>query len=297
MNNPALVKMLEKYDLSSKDGSYDALREILQEIVLLGLYDSGFFNYAAFYGDTALRILHKLPRFSEDLDFSLLKSNPDFNLRPFQEAIVTTLNSYGFDVEIEIKEQRGDSAIASAFIKGNTIKNLLNIKAPSVVTDRIARSQHIKIKLEIDVNPPLSFETENIIKLTPRAFSINTFTLPCLFAGKMHAIICRAWGNRPKGRDWYDLVWYLGQEVELDLVHLEARLKQSCKYLENEDILIPTVLTEKNIKELLSYRILSLDVAKAKDDVQAFIQDKRELDLWSTDFFITIIDNLKIKQY
>ena len=94
MTYPALLKMLEKYDLSSHESSYEALREILQEIVLLGLYDSGFFNHAAFYGGTALRILHKLPRFSEDLDFSLLEPNPDFDLRPFQESIIATLSTF-----------------------------------------------------------------------------------------------------------------------------------------------------------------------------------------------------------
>ena len=295
MINPALAKMLEKYDLSSREGSYDALREVLQEIVLLGLYEAGFFDQAAFYGGTALRILHKLPRFSEDLDFSLLETKSDFDLQAFQKPLVSTLNAFGFDVSFEIIGKSNDSTIASAFVKGNTIKNLINIQSPREVAQRFPREQLIKIKLEVDVNPPLNFETETVFKLTPRPFAIKTFTLSSLFAGKMHAILCRAWGNRPKGRDWYDLVWYLGQAVELDLVHLDARLKQSCKYLESKGISIPEVLTEARIKELLVERIETLDVAKAKDDVQAFIQNKKELDLWSRDFFIAIIDNLKIK--
>lgn len=296
MTHPALVKMLEKYDLSNSNSSFDALREILQEIVLLGLYDAGFFKHAAFYGGTALRILHNLPRFSEDLDFSLLESNPKFNLKPYEEAIISTLKAFGFDVTIEIKEKNNSSAIASAFVKGNTIEHLININAPKDITNKIHRDQAVKIKLEVDTNPPLDFETENIIRLTPRPFSINAFTLPSLYAGKMHAILCRAWSSRPKGRDWYDLVWYIANDMELDTKHLKARLSQSCKYLEANEINIPDELTKQNIKELLLQRIESLDVAKAKNDIQPFIKDIREIELWSKEFFMAVVENIKIKE-
>lgn len=296
MTHPALIKMLEKYDLSNPDASFDALREILQEIVLLGLYDAGFFKHAAFYGGTALRILHNLPRFSEDLDFSLLETNPEFNLKPYEEAIISTLKAFGFDVTIEIKEKNNSSAIASAFVKGNTIEHLININAPKDITNKIHRDQAVKIKLEVDTNPPLNFETQNIIRLTPRPFSINAFTLPSLYAGKMHAILCRAWSSRPKGRDWYDLVWYIANDLELDVQHLKARLSQSCKYLEANEIQIPEELTKQNIKELLLQRIESLDVAKAKNDVQPFIKDMREIELWSKEFFMAIVENIKIKE-
>ncbi|OHD97439.1 MAG: hypothetical protein A3E21_00360 [Sulfurimonas sp. RIFCSPHIGHO2_12_FULL_36_9] len=295
MTHPALIKMLEKYDLSNSNSSYDALREILQEIVLLGLYDAGFFKHAAFYGGTALRILHNLPRFSEDLDFSLLEINPNFNLKPYEEAIISTLKAFGFEVTIEIKEKNNSSAIASAFVKGNTIEHLININAPKDITNKIHRDQAVKIKLEVDTNPPLDFETANIIRLTPRPFSINAFTLPSLYAGKIHAILCRAWSTRPKGRDWYDLVWYIANDVELDSIHLKARLSQSCKYLEENNIQIPTELTKQTIKDLLLQRIETLDVEKAKKDVQPFIKDIREIELWSKEFFVAVIDNLKVK--
>lgn len=293
MSYPALVKMLERYDLSDNNSSYDALREILQEIILLGLYDAGFFKHAAFYGGTALRILHNLPRFSEDLDFSLLESNPAFNLHPYKEGMIAALKAFGFDVTIELKNKTQKSAIASAFVKSNTIESLLNINAPAIITEKIHRDQSVKIKLEVDTNPPLEFKTENVIRLSPRAFSINAFTLPCLYAGKMHAILCRAWGNRPKGRDWYDLVWYIAHGVELDLQHLQARLQQSCKYLETNKIGIPEKLMKQNVKELLLQRISTLDVVQAKADVQPFIRDIRELDLWSREFFMTIIESIK----
>lgn len=295
MTHPALIKMLEKYDLSDPNASFDALREIQQEIVLLGLYDAGFFKHAAFYGGTALRILHNLPRFSEDLDFSLLESNKKFNLTPYEDAIISRLKAFGFDVTIEIKEKNNNSAIASAFVKGNTIEHLININAPKDITSKIHRDQTVKIKLEVDTNPPLDFEIQNVIRLTPQPFSINAFTLPSLYAGKMHAILCRAWSSRPKGRDWYDLVWYIANDVELDVKHLKARLSQSCKYLEANDIKIPDELTKQNIKELLLQRIESLDVAKAKNDVQPFIKNMREIELWSKEFFMAIVENIKIK--
>ena len=295
MTHPALIKMLEKYDLSNSNSSYDALREILQEIVLLGLYDAGFFKHAAFYGGTALRILHNLPRFSEDLDFSLLESNSEFNLKPYEEAIISTLKAFGFDVTIEIKEKNNISAIASAFVKGNTIEHLININAPKDITSKIHRDQAVKIKLEVDTNPPLEFETANVIRLTPRPFSINAFTLPSLYAGKMHAILCRAWSTRPKGRDWYDLVWYIANDIELDSIHLKSRLSQSCKYLEENNIQIPSELTKQTIKELLLQRIETLDIVKAKNDIQPFIKDIREIELWSKEFFVSVIENIKVR--
>lgn len=295
MTHPALIKMLEKYDLTNSNSSHDALREILQEIVLLGLYDAGFFKHAAFYGGTALRILHNLPRFSEDLDFSLLESNPKFNLVPYEEAIISTLKAFGFDVTIEIKEKNNSSAIASAFVKGNTIEHLININAPKDITNKIHRDQAVKIKLEVDTNPPLEFDTANVIRLTPRPFSINAFTLPSLYAGKMHAILCRAWSTRPKGRDWYDLVWYIANEVELDSIHLKSRLSQSCKYLEENNIQIPRELNKQTIKDLLLQRIETLDIVKAKNDVQPFIKDMREIELWSKEFFVAVIENIKAR--
>ena len=229
------------------------------------------------------------------MDFSLLESNRDFNLKPYEEGIISTLKAFGFDVTIEIKEKNNDSAIASAFVKGNTIEHLININAPKDITNKIHRDQAVKIKLEVDTNPPLEFETANTIRLTPRPFSINAFTLPSLFAGKMHAILCRAWSTRPKGRDWYDLVWYIANDVELDSIHLKSRLSQSCKYLEENNIQIPSELSKETIKDLLLQRIESLDVEKAKNDVQAFIKDIREIELWSKEFFVAVIENMKVR--
>lgn len=295
MTHPAISRMLEPYDLSTTSSSYDALREILQEIILLALYDAGFFKQAAFYGGTALRILHGLPRFSEDLDFSLLEPQPGFDISPFQQAIVETLQAYGFVVSMEVKNKSTATAVASAFIKGNTLEHLLAIQAPAAITQRIHHGQTVKIKLEVDTDPPESFQTEEVIRLVPRAHSIKAFTLPSLFAGKMHAVLCRAWGNRPKGRDWYDLVWYVGNRTALDTGHLQARLEQSCKFLENNNIALPAQLSREAVVDLLEQRIKSLDIAKAKADVLPFVRDARELELWSPGFFQQVIQQIKIE--
>lgn len=293
--HPAIAKMLEHYALNSKDDNVDALREILQEIVLLGLYEGGFFKEAAFYGGTALRILHGLPRFSEDLDFSLLKEDLAFDLRLYEKSVRETLASFGFDVSIEMKEKTTDSAVQSAFLKGNTTEHLLTINAPKNILQSIHKDQIIKIKFEVDTQPPLHFQTQSVLRLVPRPYSITAMTLPSLFAGKMHALLCRAWGTRPKGRDWYDLVWYIAHKTPLDLEHLKARLDQSCKWFEAQKQELPAHLTKESLVALLHKRIKQLDIAKAKNDVRPFIKEMAELELWSEAFFKQIVHDIVIE--
>ena len=293
--HPAIAKMLEHYALNSKDDNVDALREILQEIVLLGLYEGGFFKEAAFYGGTALRILHGLPRFSEDLDFSLLKEDAAFDLRLYEKSVRETLTSFGFDVSIEMKEKTTDSAVQSAFLKGNTTEHLLTINAPKNILQSIHKDQIIKIKFEVDTQPPLHFQTQSVLRLVPRPYAITAMTLPSLFAGKMHALLCRAWGTRPKGRDWYDLVWYIAHKTPLDLEHLKARLDQSCKWFESQKQDLPEHLTKESLVALLNKRIEQLDIAKAKNDVRPFIKEMAELELWSEAFFKQIVHDIVIE--
>lgn len=291
--HPAIGKMLEKYDLSTADKTYEALREILQEIVLLGLYRAGFFNHAVFYGGTALRILYGLDRFSEDLDFSLLEANEDFDLGVYKESIVETLQSFGFEVNIQLKNQEG--LIKSAFLKGNTAQHLLNIKAPADVIEKYGQGRLVKIKFEVDTQPPLAFQSEKKTQLLPSPFMIHTMTTSSLFAGKLHAILCRNWSSRPKGRDWYDLVWYIAHGYSVDLTHLSSRLKQSCDWQEREGVKIENEITEKYIVELLKKRIEALDINAAKRDIEAFIADREVLNIWSKAFFLEVIEGLKFK--
>ena len=281
--HPAIAKMLEKYDLTTADKTYEALREILQEI-----------DHALFYGGTALRILHGLDRFSEDLDFSLIVPDENFDLSIYEDAVIEALHSFGFEVTIQMKNTQ--SNIKSAFLKGNTSQHLLNIEAPDDIVKTFGQGRLVKIKFEVDTQPPLDFESEKKTLLVPSPFTINTMTLPSLFAGKMHAILCRNWSTRPKGRDWYDLVWYIAHEYELDLSHLNARLQQNCSWLENQDIGLEKEIDKEYLLELLQLRIKDLDISMAKRDVEVFLSDKSVLDFWSKEFFIEIIQQIQFKK-
>ncbi len=285
--------MLEKYDLTTADKTYEALREILQEIVLLGLSRAGFFDKALFYGGTALRILHDLDRFSEDLDFSLIAPDENFDLSVYQDAVIEALHSFGFEVTIQLKHS--DSTVKSAFLKGNTSQHLLNIEAPADIVKTFGQGRLVKIKFEVDTQPPLDFESEKRTLLVPSPFMLHVMTLPSLFAGKMHAILCRNWSSRPKGRDWYDLLWYISHGYELDMKHLHARLQQNCAWQKKQGMEISKDIDENHILELLKIRIENLDITAAKRDIEVFISDKRVLELWSRDFFIDIIQQIKFR--
>lgn len=283
--HPHIEAMLGRYDLK-KDDPFEVLREVLQEIVLHALYDAGFFKHAVFYGGTALRILYKLPRYSEDLDFSLLNPDDSFDLSKYEKNILAHLKNYGFEGVCETKI-KNHSAVQSAFVKGNTVKHLIAINAPDDIVALYPSTKQLKIKFEVDTNPPLKFEEEEKLHLVPIPFQIRTMKISSLFAGKMHAVLCRGWKNRPKGRDWYDLVWYVKNGYELDMTHLTERLNQSCNANEIVDI------SKDSVLELLDKRIDGLDIVMAKDDVSRFIYDKREVDLWSKDFFKTIASMVK----
>lgn len=294
--HPHITAMLQKYDLT-KDDTYEVLREILQEIVLYALSDAGFFNHAVFYGGTALRILYGLPRFSEDLDFSLLKPDPSFDLSRYEKVVLDTLYIYGFEAQVETKI-KNQSAVQSAFIKGNTIKHLLAINAPEDIVKSFNAGKILKIKFEVDTEPPINFEDEQRLHLTPAPFMVRSMKPSSLFAGKLHAVLCRGWKTRPKGRDWYDMIWYVQNGYQVNLTHLATRLLQSCKALEEAEIELPNSLEQYNQKivvGLLQQRVESLDIELAKQDVRRFIHDEKELEIWSKDFFSSLIQMIKFQ--
>lgn len=286
--NDAINVMLNRYKCSSVNDFENALKEIIQEIALLGLWRSKFFEKAAFYGGSALRILYGLNRFSEDLDFSLLSRDTGFSLTPYCAAVEDELKSFGFSVSVETKVKKTETNIDSAFIKAGTLKNMLIIDIADPLTKKIQSGKLMKVKLEVDKDPPVGFETEAKYLFQPIPFSVNTFTLPNLFAGKMHAVLCRAWGNRVKGRDWYDLAWYAGQEIALSIKHLEQRMRQT-KHLRADE-----ALTENSVKQKLKERIHDIDWNIARIDVENLVKDPATLELWSDDFFNVISERLKV---
>jgi len=280
--------MLKKYSLESFEDYNHALREILQELVLCALWRAKFFEHALFYGGTALRVLHGLDRFSEDMDFSLLRPNDDFQLVTFGKAITEELRSWGFQVDLQIKAKSQITPIQSAFLKTDTTLAMLVVEAPADLVQMGQGTRQLKIKIEVDTNPPLDFAEETRLLLQPIPFSVRTMMLPSLFAGKMHAVLCRVWGQRVKGRDWYDMVWYVGRAIPLQLSHLEARMRQSGHYASS------TPLSRDILLDLLSQRIRSLNISSAQNDVQNFVQHPDSLSLWSHDFFLQVAERIQV---
>jgi predicted nucleotidyltransferase component of viral defense system len=286
--NEAVTRMLARYEARRLEDYVRALREILQEIVLLGLWRSKFFEHAAFYGGTALRILHGIDRFSDDLDFSLIRPSSRFDLSRYSTALQTEIRSFGFEVRVVTKEKEARSAIQSAFLKADTLKQLVVVEAGREMIRELPRGQVLKIKIEVDTDPPPGFETETRFLLHPIPFSVRTYVLPDLFAGKMHALLCRRWKSRVKGRDWYDLVWYTANHPRLHLLHLEQRMRQSGDLEKDES------LTQDRFHKLLDRAIAQLDVGQAKKEVEPFIKDVDTLSIWSREFFRDIAKRIQL---
>jgi predicted nucleotidyltransferase component of viral defense system len=201
--NTVVEGMLQKYQPRSEEEYENALKEIIQEIALLGMWRSKFFEVGGFYGGTALRILYGLDLFSEDLDFSLLAPDPQFSLAHFEVFLRNELAAFGFEVTVKRKENTKSSAIESAFIKANTSEHLLEV-APMLIRHN---RKILRIKIEVDTNPP-GFEVVEVRPhFKPIPFGVKTVTLPTLFAGKIAACLFRPYQNWVKGRDWFDFLW------------------------------------------------------------------------------------------
>jgi len=286
--NSAVADMLKEAQPRSLDEHMRTLREILQQVALLGLWRGGFFQRAAFYGGTALRLLHGSDRFSEDLDFSLLAPDAAFNLEGQVARLREELMAFGFDLRVEMQEPAAESAIRSAFMKGGTRQQLLVLSAGEDLVRMIPQGQILKIKLEIDTDPPPGFETELRYLFRPVPFAVRVYALPDLLAGKVHAVLCRGWKTRVKGRDWYDLAWYAGHAQRLRLSHLESRMRQSGHWTEAGP------LDESAWRGLMEARIAALDVPQARNEVARFVIDPRSLELWSHEFFRAVVQRIVV---
>lgn len=286
MNN-IIEQMLSKYDIKNTNDEINALKEIIQEIVLSGLSRGNFFNEAAFYGGTALRIFYNLDRFSEDLDFALLEPNKDFDISKYFNYIEKELKAYGINLNIPAKEKSFDSNITSAFLKGDTLELILKF-FPS---DEEHKYDHIlknlKIKLEVDINPPMGATYEDKYKLLPSPHQIKLYDKESLLAGKIHAILCRGWNNRVKGRDLYDYILFLASDTKVNIELLKNKLKESNYIKENDKFDI------NELKKILINKFEKIDYSKAIEDVKPFIKNIDNLNLWSKEFFIEITNKLK----
>ena len=286
--NTVIEEMLKSYQVDNIYDRKNAMKEIMQEIVLCGLSRAGFFKEAAFYGGTALRIFYGLDRFSEDLDFSLEQINLDFDLCSYFPVLEKEVKAFGLNVEIQEKQKTKDSNIRSAFLKGNTKEHLLLFYADERVVGSVAKKEVVKIKFEVDTNPPAFATYEHKYRLLPVPYEIRLYDMPSLFAGKIHAVICRGWQSRIKGRDLYDYIFYLSKAVTVNQRHLRARLIDSGYISENQEC------TLEEIKTMLKNRFDSIDFLQARKDVEPFIRDTSVLDIWSSDFFKQITEGLKV---
>ena len=286
MNN-IIEQMLEKYEIKNSNDELNALKEIIQEIVLSGLSRSGFFDEAAFYGGTALRIFYNLNRFSEDLDFALLLPNKNFDLSKYFIYIEKELKAYGLNLEIKSKKKNNNSNISSAFLKRNTLEHILKF-FPS---DEKHKYDHllkdIKIKFEVDINPPSGATYDEKYKLLPSPHQIKLYDKESLFAGKIHAILCRGWKQRTKGRDLYDYLFFMATNTKVNLELLKNKLIESNYINVDEDLDI------EKLKELLNKKFQKINYNDAKNDVFPFIKDVESLSLWSSEFFIQITEKLQ----
>ena len=280
-----LEQMVNNHHPKNTEEKRNAIKEVMQEIVLCALSKAGFFNEAAFYGGTALRIFYHLDRFSEDLDFSLLIKDKDFDLSIYFPKLKEIVKSFGLNVEIEIKEKTKDSNIQSAFLKGDTIEHFL-LFYPNDLIQGINKNEKVKIKFEIDTMPPGCATYEIKYRLLPMPYSIKLYDEASLFSGKIHAIICRSWKSRVKGRDLYDYVFYLSRNTQFNLPHLREKLIDS-QYIDTN-----IIISCDDIKKMLIERFNEIDFEQAKEDVIPFIKDPSVLDIWSKEFFIAITDQL-----
>ena len=285
--NAVIEQMLNPYEAQTLYDKENAIKEVVQEIVLCGLSRAGFFQPAAFYGGTALRIFYGLDRFSEDLDFSLKAPDANFDLAAYLPTLEKEVRSYGLNFKIETKEKGVDSAVKSAFLKGNTKEHILMFYADERLAPSIAASKLIKVKFEVDTNPPAFATFERKYRLLPIPYEINLYDMPSLFAGKIHAVICRSWKTRVKGRDLYDYVFYLSRGTSVNLRHLGARLAQS-DFIEAD-----RTISLDDVKNMLYTRFEQIDYEQAKQDALPFIRNPDTLALWSADFFKGITESLK----
>lgn len=283
-----IKEWIAEYTPKNTDDVLAALREIMQEVALAGLSRTDFFEKAAFYGGTALRIFYGLDRFSEDLDFSLLKEDLNFTLEPYFDSILDEFKSIGMQISIREKEKKEKTNIDSAFLKSETEWKELILENIIKQEGIKPTNRTIKIKIEVDRQPPLGFNSENKLLTRPFSFYVKCFDKPSLFAGKMHALLFRKWQNRVKGRDWYDFEWYIKKGIPLDLNHFALRAKDTGDWTEEE-------ITKADVLKLLQEKFKEVSFENIKDDIIPFIKDSSVLKIWGEQYFNDLVKLLKFK--
>lgn len=275
-----IQKKLDKYQISNEQDEENAIKEITQEMALYALAKNGFFKHASFQGGTCLRIVHGLDRFSEDLDFSLNSVDLRFDMGPYLEKTAELMKIYGYEIEVS-GQSITDSNVKKRFLKDESIKKIITFKHLSNTRKKI------KVKVELDVNPPDGATQEIHFLDFPTDYSIDTHDTSTLFAGKIHSLLCRPF---VKGRDWYDFSWYISQRTSANSLFLKSALKQHGPW-KDQNINID----HEWLINTLTDRIKSIDWADTIADIAPFLKQEKSMeikDLWSKEFFLAKLKKL-----
>ncbi len=275
-----IQQRLDEYKVTNAIEEEQALKEIIQEIALFGLWKAGFFEVAAFQGGTSLRVLYDLPRFSEDLDFILKVPDPGFEWTEYLKKLLANLEEFGLKTEVRDKS-RMDQIIKKALLKDSSIGNQLNLSLY-----RGQKDQALTIKLEIDVTPPTGSVFEYTYRDFPTDYEVCHQDLPSNFALKIHALLCRKY---IKGRDWYDFNWYVKKGIKPNLPLLQAALVQAGPW---KGELLP--FFEDWLMQAMTDTITKMDRKEAASDVERFLNrtEKQSLQLWGERFFMEKVQKL-----
>lgn len=281
MSVRVVQERLNSYGCASASEEEQALREITQEIVLAALGRTAFFDKAAFQGGTCLRIFHGMNRFSEDLDFALRVPDRAFELQGYLKAVVEDLGAFGYQIQID---DRGgvDEVVKTAFLKDDSIGRLLNLG----FRPKNGPLRKIRIKFEIDSNPPAGADYEVRVMDFPFPAAVSLFDLPSLFAGKMHALLCRKY---VKGRDWYDFLWYATRSTRPNFELLSSALDQNGPWA-GKELAVDRLWCGRE----LAAKLEMLDFMKLREDMKRFLKpvEVASLNLWTREFFLDRVDKL-----
>ena len=283
MSVQMIQQRLQSYNCKTEIEEQQAIREITQEVVLVALGRGDFFKYALFQGGTCLRIFYGLNRFSEDMDFILLKPDSNFKLQDHLRHLSDELAAFGYDIEITDRS-KANVAVKKAFLKDNSLGKVINLQH----RNQSGPMPKIRIKLEIDTNPPAGSGKELQYLDFPFVSAVAVQDKPSLFAGKIHALLCREY---IKGRDWYDFIWYTSYGVDINYKFLSSAMNQQGLWQGQQ------IITDRAwVLNELENKITTLDWKHAVEDVRRFLRPNEQpsLDLWSKKLFLQQLDKLKL---
>lgn len=287
-----MISIVEEIINSRQPKSIDEmkaiLRETVQSIVLVGLSRAGFFNKASFYGGTALRIFYGLNRYSEDLDFTLNVKDDMFSLKPYLKSIQDVAMSYGFEIDLIIKDKKINMPIESAFAKLNTYQTFISLHVKEKLSNILHKDEILKVKFEVDCNPALGFKTESRWIDMPEFANVNVLDQSSLFAGKIHAILCRNYKNQVKGRDYYDFLYFISKHVKPNMGYLKNKLIETGKIDDTIDFTIDT------LKEMLISRFNDVDFEQVKLDASKFLYKNENLNYYCKELFWDCVRKLEV---